>query len=103
MDHYSNAGVCDIITTPASCGPGEAKWCVAASSRLYILYIFTRLFSHQPQSVSVLHGASSVSASARPSSASQIVPKFDERFSVLPDQLVTEQDVPAGGEREQRA
>lgn len=29
----------------------------------------------------------------------QLVPQFDQRFSVLPDQLVTRQDVPAAGEQ----
>lgn len=50
---------------------------------------------------SVLNGASSVpsaaafSSSSRSPSSSEVVPKFDERFSVLPDQLVAEQNVPA--------
>lgn len=49
---------------------------------------------------SVLNGASSVPSAAtfsssRSPSSSEVVPKFDERFSVLPDQLVAEQNVPA--------
>lgn len=57
---------------------------------LYILYNFTSVL---PTVLGfwVLHRA----ASAAASSGSQLVPDFDERFSVLPDQLVTKQDVPS--------
>lgn len=52
---------------------------------LYTLYMF--IFPISP-------GGSASSDSTR----SQVVPEFDERFSVLPDELVTLQDVPTVGQ-----
>lgn len=67
------------------------------------LYIYTCLhvrsvffFPHQSRGFSVLDGTSSavVAAAARPASSPQVVPELNEGLTVLPDQLVTEQDVP---------
>lgn len=80
---------CDIITW---CHRGEAEPSVFSLFVCTFIHLY-RLFSHQPRR---LRSSSSVSSWA--SSSSQLVPKFDKRFSVLPDQLVTEHDVPAGGE-----
>lgn len=61
------------------------------------MFFFVVLFS-VCLCLSVLRRASLVSSSAWSSSTSQVVPKFNKRFSVLPDQLMTKEDVPAGGE-----
>ena len=75
------------------------------------LYIYTCLhvrsvffFPHQSRGFSVLDGTSSavVAAAARPASSPQVVPELNEGLTVLPDQLVTKQDVPAAAETEQR-
>ena len=61
------------------------------------------LFSSiSPAGFRVLDGTSSAVVAARPASSPQVVPEFDEGLAVLPDQLVTEQDVPAAAETEQR-
>lgn len=67
------------------------------------LHVTLAFYSHQSLHFGVLNGASSVpsasSSSSRSPSSSEVVPKLDERFSVLPDQLVAEQNVPAEGRR----
>lgn len=83
---------CDIITW---CHRGEAEPSVFSLFVCTFIHLY-RLFSHQPRRLRSSSSVSSVSSWA--SSSSQLVPKFDKRFSVLPDQLVTEHDVPAGGE-----
>lgn len=74
-------------------------WTSCEPPSVHLIHLYTWVFSQQPRLFGVLHGASSVGSSPSRTSGPQVVPKFHERLPVLPDQLVAEQDVPAGRER----